>query len=66
MKSDAWLTFTDCFMQEYYKELPTSATYREAYDKIEARYYAVFDRNKYKNYEVFRSTLSRWLDKNRP
>jgi hypothetical protein len=53
-------------MQEYYKELPTSATYREAYDKIEARYFAVFERNKFKNYEVFRSTLSRWLEKNRP
>ena len=54
MKSDAWLTFTECFMQEYYKELPNSATF------------AVFERNKFKNYEVFRSTLSRWLEKNRP
>jgi hypothetical protein len=66
MKSDAWITYNDNFMQEYYKELTTSATYREAYEKIEARHFVIFDRNKFKNYEVFRSTLWRCLYKNRP
>jgi hypothetical protein len=66
MKSDAWLTYIDNFMQEYYKELPTAASYKEAYERIEARHFVIFDRNRFKSYDVFRSTLSRWLEKNRP
>jgi hypothetical protein len=34
MKSDAWLTYLDEFMNEYYKELPKHKTYREAYEEI--------------------------------
>jgi hypothetical protein len=35
MKSDAWLTYLDEFMNEYYKELPKHKTYSEAYEEIE-------------------------------
>ena len=38
MKSDAWLTYLDEFMNEYYKELPKHKTYREAYEEIEKRH----------------------------
>jgi hypothetical protein len=64
-RTDAWLTFKDDFIKEFYKELPTSKTYAEAYEKIEQRYSAVFNRRRFKDYGVFRSTLSRWLKENR-
>jgi hypothetical protein len=63
-RTDAWLTFKDDFIKEFYKELPNSKTYFEAYEKIEARYAAVFNRRRFKDYGVFRSTLSRWLKEN--
>jgi len=64
-RTDAWLTFKDDFIIEFYKELPKSKTYAEAYEKIEARYMAIFNRRRFKDYGVFRSTLSRWLKENR-
>ena len=65
MKSDAWLTYLDEFMNEYYKELPKHKTYREAYEEIEKRHKAIFDRPRVRDYTVFRSMLSRWLKTNR-
>jgi hypothetical protein len=65
MKSDAWLTYLDEFMNEYYKELPKHKTYRESYEEIEKRHKAVFDRPRFRDYTVFRSMLSRWLKTNR-
>jgi len=64
-KTDAWLTFKDEFIREYYKELPNADSYQSAYESIEARYFAVFGRRRFKDYGVFRSTLSRWLKENR-
>jgi len=64
-RTDAWLTFKDEFIREYYKALPNCETYLEAYESIEARYMAVFGRRRFKDYGVFRSTLSRWLKENR-
>lgn len=65
MKSDAWLTYIDCFMNEYYNELPNHKTYKECYEAIEARHIEIFDRPRFRDYTVFRSMLSRWLKTNR-
>jgi len=64
-RTDAWLTFKDEFIREYYKQLPHSESYQSAYEAIEERYHAVFGRRRFKDYGVFRSTLSRWLKENR-
>jgi hypothetical protein len=65
MKSDAWLTYIDEFMNEYYRELPNFKSYKDCYEAIEERHKAIFDRPRFSSYTVFRSMLSRWLKTNR-
>ena len=41
MKSDAWLTYIDEFMNEYYRELPNFKSYKDCYEAIEERHKAI-------------------------
>ena len=57
------MKFLDDYMQEYYNNLPRYRTYEDAYNATEEKYFGKFGIRRYKNYDVFRAALSRWLAK---
>jgi hypothetical protein len=54
----------ESFLQVYYSNLG-NCSYEQSYEKTEAWYKEKFGKRKYKNYEVFRKTMSRFVNKNR-
>ena len=59
------MRFVDDFMNRYYFNLPKYRTYEDAYKATEDEYYGKYKVFRYKNYDVFRSALSRWLAQGR-
>ena len=59
------MRFVDDFMNKYYFNLPKFRTYEDAYNATEAEYLERYGSPRYKNYDVFRSALSRWLAQGR-
>jgi hypothetical protein len=59
------MRFVDDFMNKYYFNLPKFRTYEDAYNATEAEYLERYGVPRYKNYDVFRSALSRWLAQGR-
>jgi hypothetical protein len=52
----------ESFLQVYYSNLG-NCSYEQSYEKTESWYKDKFGKRKYKNYSVFKSTVSRYMQK---